>query len=175
VRRSKRKEKVYPRTREHEGVPEPSSRVSGGKSIDERSQGGSKALSISGGEMPPTTRSSLHFETTADGGLRVLEGGNARNLTGEELNHFARQWINSNHELKEVEAATAQFTADKEEMRKRLAKMEEAARRGEDKMREKESILEEMSNDRGRSTQAPRSQVGGPRRRLYEVGPRRTR
>jgi hypothetical protein len=113
--------------------------------------------------MPPTTRSSLRFEPTADGGWRVLEGGIARKLTSEYLNEFARQWSDSGQELAEAEAKSARLAAEKEEAENRLKEMEDAVRRGEEELKEKESVLEQMASDRSGRIQVPHDQeIPGP-------------
>jgi Retrotransposon gag protein len=113
--------------------------------------------------MPPTTRSSLRFEPIADGGWRVLEGGIARNLTSEDLNEFGRQWSDCGQALAEAEAKSARLAAENEEAESRLKEMEDAVRRGEEELKAKESVLEQMANDRSGRIQVPQDQeISGP-------------
>jgi septation ring formation regulator EzrA len=87
-------------------------------------------------EMPPTTRSSLRFEPTPDGGWRILEGSSARKMTSEELNEFARQLNEASRELEEAEVKLAKITAEKDKAEKKLKRMDEAMCRSEEEMRE---------------------------------------
>jgi hypothetical protein len=113
--------------------------------------------------MSTTMRSSLRFEPTEDGGWRVLEGGIAQKLTSEDMNEFARQLSDSGQALAEAEARSARLAAEKEEAGSRLKEMEDAVRCGEEELKEKESVLEQMANDRSGRIQVPHDQeISGP-------------
>jgi hypothetical protein len=62
--------------------------------------------------MAPSTRSSsLKFEQATDGGWRIIEGGNTRRLTTEELNEYAKMFATTRHENETLEMERAELEA----------------------------------------------------------------
>jgi hypothetical protein len=75
--------------------------------------------------MTPSTRSSVKIQQTAAGELRIIEGGESRRLTTEEMNDFVVQNSSLKRELdrammeaKEKESMPEELGAELEELRR---------------------------------------------------------
>jgi paraquat-inducible protein B len=77
--------------------------------------------------MAPSTRSSIKFQQTASGERRVIEGGESRKLTTEEMNDFATRHSSLKPELEGVR----QEAKEKEKRLKKLGALLEQMRQAE--------------------------------------------
>jgi hypothetical protein len=93
-------------------------------------------MQCSKGTMAPSTRSSsLKFEQAIEGGWRIIEGGNTRRLTIEELNEYAQMFATTRHENETLEKERIELEAT-------MAQKEQQYR---DDLQEKERTLEAIA------------------------------